>query len=116
MPTKKAACKKAPCKKAACKKVAPKTKAAILDAIAEKAEITKAQAKVAYDTLVAIAYCGAKSKEGILLPGLGKFITAKVKARTGRNPATGAELKIPAHTTVKFRIAKAAKDAIVGSK
>ena len=49
-----------------------------------------------------------------MLPGLGKLIKVKRAARKGRNPATGAEIKIPAKTVVKFRLAKAAKDAVLG--
>lgn len=117
MPTKKAATTKAATQKAACKKAQPpKTKAAILDAVAETAGITKAQAKAAYEALVEVAYRGAKTKDGILLPGLGKFITSKVEAHNGRNPSTGETITIPAHTALKFRIAKAAKDAVVGDK
>ena len=107
--------KSAPKAKAAAPKVkgSPKTKAQILAAIADGAEISKKQAKAAYDTLLAIAYAGAKAKTGILLPGLGKLIKVKRPARKGRNPATGATIKIPAKTVVKFRMAKAAKDEIL---
>ena len=90
-----------------------KTKAQIVAAVAEKAEISKKQAATALDALVAIAYAGAKGKNGIMLPGLGKLILVNRKARMGRNPATGAQIKIPAKKVVKFRVAKAAKDAIL---
>ena len=50
------------------------------------------------------------------LPGIGKLVLAKRKARIGRNPATGEEIKIPAKTVVKMRIAKAAKETIVPKK
>ncbi|MCL1922099.1 MAG: HU family DNA-binding protein [Kiritimatiellaeota bacterium] len=95
------------------KKSAPKTKNEIMTAIAEAAEITKKQAGVAYDTLLAIAYAGAKDPKGIMLPGLGKLIKVKRAARMGRNPATGEVKKIPAKTVAKFRLAKAAKDAVM---
>ena len=68
------------------------------------------------DKTVAIAYAGAKGKNGIMLPGLGKLVLVQRKARMGRNPATGAQIKIPAKKVVKFRVAKAAKDAILGKK
>ena len=106
--------------KAAAKKAAPKaaakamTKADILDGIAAKAAISKVQAKAAYDALVEIAYAGAKSETGILLPGLGKFVKGQRAARTGRNPSTGAVIKIKAAKTLKFKVAKAAKDAVLG--
>ncbi len=93
-----------------------KTKAQIVEAIAETAAISKKQAKDAIDALVAIAYEGAKQKDGFTVPGLGKLVLKQQKARTGRNPATGAEIKIPAKKVLKFRIAKAAKDAIVPAK
>jgi DNA-binding protein HU-beta len=48
-----------------------------------------------------------------MLPGLGKLIKVKRPARKGRNPATGEAIKIPAKTVVKFRLAKAAKDAVL---
>lgn len=82
-------------------------------ALAEAAGITKKQAVIAYDKLLEIAYAGAKTPKGIVLPGLGKLIKAKSKARMGRNPATGETMKIPARTKVKFRVAKAAKDAVL---
>lgn len=92
------------------------TKADIVSAIAEKAEITKAKAKVAYEEFVAITYAGAKSKDGFVLPGLGKFIIGERKARMGRNPKTNETIKIPKAKVLKFRIAKAAKDVVLGKK
>lgn len=117
MPTKKAAAKPAakPAKKAPAKAAAaPMTKAAILAEIAAKAGITKVQAEAAYATLLAIAYAGAKKADGITLPGLGKISVGKRAARTGRNPATGAEIKIPAAKVVKFKVLKALKDGVLG--
>ena len=95
------------------KKKVPATKSEIMAAIAEAAGISKKQAVAAYEKLLAVAYEGAKGPKGIVLPGLGKLIKAKSKARMGRNPATGAAIKIPARTKVKFRVAKAAKDAVL---
>ena len=46
----------------------------------------------------------------------GKLVKKQTKARTGRNPATGAEIQIPAKTVIRFRVAKAAKDAVIGPK
>jgi DNA-binding protein HU-beta len=94
-------------------KKAPKTKSEILAALAESAEISKKQAATVYENLLAIAYAGAKGPKGIVLPGLGKLIKVKRPARMGRNPATGAAIKIPAKTVAKFRLAKAAKDAVL---
>ena len=95
------------------KKSTPKTKGEIMAAIAEAAEITKKQAAIAYDALLAIAYAGAKDPKGIMLPGLGKLIKVKRAARMGLNPATKEKIKIPAKTVAKFRLAKAAKDAVL---
>lgn len=92
------------------------TKTQIIAKIADDAGITKVQAKAALESLVEQAYKGAKSAEGFTIPGLGKLIKVKRKARLGRNPATGAQIKIAAKTVLKFRIAKAAKDAIVPPK
>ena len=95
-------------------KKVPATKSEIMAALAEAAGISKKQAVAAYEKLLAIAYEGAKGPKGIMLPGLGKVLKAKSKARMGRNPATGAAIKIPARTKAKFRLCKAAKDAIRG--
>ena len=91
-----------------------KTKAQIVAAVADKAGINKKQGDTALEALVAIAYAGAKP--GIMLPGLGKLVLVQRKARKGRNPATGAVIQIKAKKVVKFRVAKAAKDAILGKK
>ncbi|MBP1590380.1 MAG: HU family DNA-binding protein [Kiritimatiellae bacterium] len=88
------------------------TKSQIVAAIAEKTEITKKQAKAALEALTELACKNAKN--GFTLPGLGKLVLVQRKARMGRNPATGAQIKIPAKKVVKFRIAKACKEAILG--
>jgi DNA-binding protein HU-beta len=66
------------------------------------------------EILVALAY--KEARNGFTLPGLGKLVLVNRKARMGRNPQTGEAIKIPAKKVVKFRIAKAAKDAILGVK
>jgi DNA-binding protein HU-beta len=88
------------------------TKSQIITGMAEAAGTTKKQAGAALDALVAMAYKGAKN--AFTLPGLGKLVLVNRKARMGRNPATGAAIKIPAKKVVKFRVAKACKDAILG--
>jgi DNA-binding protein HU-beta len=92
----------------------PKTKTQIIDGIAKEAGINKKQAKAALESLVAMAYKGAK--DGFTIPGLGKLVIQRRKARMGRNPATGKAIKIPAKRVLKFRVAKAAKDAILPKK
>ena len=88
------------------------TKSQVLASVAETAEISKKQAAAAVEALVALAYKNAKN--GFTLPGLGKLVLVNRKARMGRNPATGEAIKIKAKRVVKFRVAKACKDAILG--
>jgi len=90
----------------------PKTKAQIIAKIAEDVDLTKKQATAALESLVQMTYKGAKSKDGFTIPGIGKIIKQRRKARWGRNPATGEKIKIKAKTVLKFRIAKAAKDGV----
>ena len=87
------------------------TKSQIVAGVADAVGITKKQAAAAVESLVCLAYKGAK--DGFTIPGLGKLVKVKRKARMGRNPATGETIKIPAKTVLKFRIAKAAKDAVL---
>ena len=86
----------------------------IAGAIAEKAEISKKQATAILEIIAALAYKNAKNS--FTLPGLGKLVLVQRKARLGRNPATGETIQIKAKKVVKFRVAKAAKDAILGAK
>ena len=88
-----------------------KTKSEIIAGIAEATEITKKQAGIVLEEFVKMAYEGAKDK--FVIPGLGKLVLVQRQARIGRNPATGATINIPAKKVVKFRIAKAAKEAIL---
>ncbi len=90
------------------------TKSQIASAIAEKAEISKKQAVAILEIIAGLAYKNAKNS--FTLPGLGKLVLVQRKARLGRNPATGETIQIQAKTVVKFRVAKAAKDAILGAK
>jgi len=90
------------------------TKSQIAAALADTVGITKKQAVLALESVAALAYKNAKNS--FTIPGLGKLVLVNRKARMGRNPATGATIKIPAKRVVKFRVAKAAKDAILGTK
>lgn len=65
------------------------------------------------ETLVAMALKNVKSSGEFVIPGMGKLVKVHRAARMGRNPATGESIKIAAKTVVKFRVAKAAKDAIL---
>ena len=87
------------------------TKSQIIDAIAEKAGVEKKVAETMLDCLAQLAYEHAKDE--FTLPGIGKLVVIDRKARIGRNPSTGAEIQIPAKQALKFRVAKAAKDAIL---
>jgi DNA-binding protein HU-beta len=90
------------------------SKSQLAAALAEKAELSKKQAGEILEHIAALAYKYAK--DTFTLPGIGKLVLVDRKARTGRNPATGETLQIPAKRVVKFRVAKAAKDAILGAK
>jgi DNA-binding protein HU-beta len=92
----------------------PLSKSQIAAAIADKVSVSKKQGAEVLDLLAELAYKNAKNT--FTLPGIGKLVLVNRKARIGRNPATGAEIKIPAKKVVKFRVAKAAKDAILGAK
>lgn len=90
------------------------TKSQIIGAVAETAGLTKKQAATTLEAIVNLAYKNAKNT--FTIPGLGKLVLVNRKARMGRNPATGETIKIAAKRVVKFRVAKAAKDAILGVK
>ena len=90
------------------------TKSQLAAAIAEKAGITKKQATEILEDLAQLAYKNAKNT--FTLPGIGKLVLVNRAARIGRNPKTGEQIQIPAKRVVKFRVAKAAKVAILGAK
>jgi len=92
----------------------PMTKSQIADLIAKKADLKKVQAVTVLDEIAKLAY--KEAKNSFTLPGIGKIVLVQRKARKGRNPQTGEVLDIPAKKVVKFRVAKAAKDAILGKK
>ena len=94
----------------------PMTKAQIVTALSEKLDITKKDVTNFIDTLNDLAYKETKKNGAFTLPGMGKLVLVKRKARMGRNPATGEEIKIKAKTVVKFRVAKACKDTIIPPK
>jgi DNA-binding protein HU-beta len=94
----------------------PITKAQLIAQVADKMEMTKKDVNGFFDILNEIAYKETKKKGSVTIPGMGKLVLQKRKARMGRNPQTGEAIKIKAKTVVKFRIAKACKDAIVPPK
>ena len=89
------------------------TKSQLMNALAEKCDITKKEAQQYIEMLTELAYSEVKKNGEFTLPGIGKLVKKDRKARMGRNPATGEQIHIPAKTVVKFRVAKAAKDAIL---
>lgn len=93
--------------------MAKMTKSQMLQALAEKLNVSKKQAGEMVEALVDLAYSHVKSSGEFVLPGVGKLVKVHRNARVGRNPATGETIQIPAKTVVKFRVAKAAKDAIL---
>ncbi|MBI3940627.1 MAG: HU family DNA-binding protein [Acidobacteria bacterium] len=94
----------------------PLTKTQIVASLAEKNGLTKKQAVAFLDCLQELAVVQTKKVGRFVLPGFGILVKANRKARTGRNPATGQPIQIPAKTVVKFRVAKACKQAIVPAK
>jgi len=92
------------------------TKSQVLSHLAAKADISKKAAGAVMDEIAALATKECKTSGQFVIPGLGKAVKANRKARMGRNPQTGEAIKIPAKTVVKFRLAKAFKDAVVPPK
>src|SRR5471030_3437131 len=92
------------------------TQTQIIQTLADKCEVSKKLAKSLLDTLAQTAVTEVKKNGLFVLPGIGRLVRVDRKARMGRNPATGETIKIAAKKVVKFRVAKAAKDAIVPPK
>lgn len=90
------------------------SKAKIAAHLAAKTGVTKKTANQFLDELARLSY--KEAKNSFTVPGIGKLVLANRKARIGRNPQTGEAIKIPARRVVRFRVAKAAKDAILGRR
>ena len=90
------------------------SKSQIIGHMADKLGIQKKVAAQGMEEFVKLAYREAKNT--FTIPGLGKLVLVDRKARMGRNPATGEAIQIPAKRVVKFRVAKQAKEAILGGK
>ncbi|MDQ3070702.1 MAG: HU family DNA-binding protein [Acidobacteriota bacterium] len=80
---------------------------------AERFDMKRTQVRDLFDELAALAERELKRSGEFQLPGMVKLVLQKRKAREGRNPATGASIKIPAKTVVKARIVKQMKDAVL---
>jgi DNA-binding protein HU-beta len=89
------------------------TQAALVKEMAESLEIPNKTAKAFLEMYAEIAVRETKKNGVFVMPGIGRLVRQERKARKGRNPLTGAEIKIPAKKVVKFRVAKTVKDAIV---
>ena len=89
------------------------TKSQIVSHFAGKFALSRKNSAAILDEVAALAVSETKKTGSFTLPGIGKLVLVKRKARMGRNPATGEAIKIPAKTVVKMRVAKAAKEAIV---
>lgn len=89
-------------------------KSELIDAVAQSADISKAAAARAVDGFVAAVTDALKKGEQVTLVGFGTFLVREREARTGRNPQTGAEIKIPASKLPAFKAGKGLKDAVNG--
>lgn len=89
------------------------TKSQIMQTLAEKTDCSKKDVVKVLEAMTDLAYAQVKKSGEFVVPGIGKLVKVHRKERMGRNPATGETIKIPARTVVKFRVAKAAKDAVL---
>ena len=92
------------------------TKTQVIRYMAEQLGVRPKQVGAFFKVMIETATTQTKKLGEFTIPGLGKLVKAQRAARIGRNPATGEAIKIKAKTTVKFRLAKAAKDAVVPPK
>jgi DNA-binding protein HU-beta len=93
--------------------MAKMTKSQLMSGLAEKTGLAKKDVAGLMDVLAEMAYSHVKKDGEFVLPGFGKLVKVHRPARMGRNPATGEQIQIKAKTVVKFRVAKAAKDAVL---
>lgn len=89
------------------------SKSALLNALADKTGLKRKDVAAVLEAMVEMAYKEVKTNGVFVVPGIGKLVKVHRKERMGRNPATGESIKIPAKTVVKFRVAKAAKEAVL---
>ncbi len=90
------------------------SKSAIVAHFAKKFDLKKKTVAQMFEELATLAY--KEAKNAFTIPGIGKLVLVNRKARTGRNPKTGETIQIPAKTVVKFRVAKACKEAVLPKK
>jgi DNA-binding protein HU-beta len=91
-------------------------KGELIDAVAKITQHSKAQTGEMFDAFMAVVQNALSSGNNVQMIGFGTFSVEERAARTGRNPATGKELKIPAKKVVKFKVGAKMKDAVAGAK
>ena len=89
------------------------TQTQIIATLADKTGMAKKDVKGFLGDLASLAHEEARNNGEFTIPGVGKLVKQQREARTGRNPRTGESIAIPARTVLRFRIAKAAKDAVL---
>lgn len=89
------------------------TQTQLVTMLSNSCDVNKKVSRQFLDSLATVAIKEVKTNGVFVVPGLGRLVRVDRKARIGRNPATGEQINIPAKKVVKFRVAKAAKDAIV---
>ena len=92
------------------------TKSQLVQKLAESADLNKKQADAALQNLVEITVGAVRKGDAVKIPGLGTFRKVQTKARMGRNPQTGEQIKIPARKKFRFSVAKTFKEAVLGKK
>jgi len=93
--------------------MAKMTKSQMIQSLVDSTDLSRKEVVAVIGAMTALAYKEVKSNGEFTIPGVGKLVKKHRNARQGRNPATGATINIPAKTVVKFRVAKAAKEAIL---
>ncbi|MBP1684976.1 MAG: DNA-binding protein [Deltaproteobacteria bacterium] len=92
------------------------TKSQLVQKLADAADVSKKQADAVLQTLVEVTVGSVRRGDPVKIPGLGTFRKVQTKARMGRNPQTGEQIKIPARKKVRFSVAKTFKEAVLGKK
>jgi nucleoid DNA-binding protein len=92
------------------------TKSQLVQKLAEATELSKKQADAVLQKLVDVTVGSVRKGDPVKIPGLGTFRKVQTKARMGRNPQTGEQIKIPARKKVRFSVAKTFKESVLGKK
>ena len=92
------------------------TKSQLVQRLAEATDLSKKQADAVLQKLVDVTVSSVRKGDPVKIPGLGTFRKVQTKARMGRNPQTGDQIKIPARKKVRFSVAKTFKESVLGKK